>query len=49
LVYRKDVYFVDRFKGSTLHGNRCIAGWGAHTNFADESACPTANNFFGMK
>jgi hypothetical protein len=43
-MYREDFYFVDRFHGSALHGYRCIAGCEAHTNFADESACLTADN-----
>jgi hypothetical protein len=36
---REDFYFDDR-----LHGDRCTAGCGAHTNFADESACLKADN-----
>jgi hypothetical protein len=39
-LYREDVYFVDRF-----HGDWCSADCEAHTNFADESACMTADNF----
>jgi hypothetical protein len=38
-------YYVDRVHGSALHGGRCAACREAHTNFADESACLTANNF----
>jgi hypothetical protein len=40
-IDREDFYFVDRFHGSALHGDRCSA---AHTNFADESACLTADD-----
>jgi hypothetical protein len=37
-------YFVDRFHGSVLHVDRGAAWHEAHTNFADESACLTADN-----
>jgi hypothetical protein len=30
--------------GSALHGGRCAAFYEAHTNFADESACLSADN-----
>jgi hypothetical protein len=40
----EDFYFIDRFNGSALHGNRCTAGCEAHTNFTNESACLTADN-----
>jgi hypothetical protein len=43
-LYTEDFYFVDRFHGSTFHGDRCTAGCKAHTNFANESACLTADN-----
>jgi hypothetical protein len=43
--YREDFYFLGRFHGSSLHGNRCTADCEAHKNFADESACLTADNF----
>jgi hypothetical protein len=43
-MYREDFYFVDRFHGSALHSDRCAAGCEAHMNFADESACLTADN-----
>jgi hypothetical protein len=33
-IYKEDFYFVDDF-----HGNQCVVGCEAHTNFADESAC----------
>jgi hypothetical protein len=42
--YMEDFHFVDRFHGSALHDDRCTAGCGTHTNFADESACLTADN-----
>jgi hypothetical protein len=41
LKYREDFYIVDRF-----HGNQCTAGWEAHMNFADKSACLTADNIW---
>jgi hypothetical protein len=44
LKYREDFYFVDRFYGSALHGDRCTAGCEAHTNFADESICLLVGN-----
>jgi hypothetical protein len=44
LFYRKDFYFVYRFHGSALHGGRCAVCYEAHTNFADESVCLTADN-----
>jgi hypothetical protein len=43
-AHKEDFYFVTRFHGSALHGNRCAAGCEAHTNFADESVCLTADN-----
>jgi hypothetical protein len=43
-IYREDFYYVDRFHGSALHGGRCTACCKAQTNFADESACLTADN-----
>jgi hypothetical protein len=43
-IYRENFYFVDRFHGSALHGDRCSACCEAHTNFADESTCLTADN-----
>jgi hypothetical protein len=42
-IYREDFYFLDRFDGSALHGNRGVACREAQTNFADESACLTAD------
>jgi hypothetical protein len=39
-----DIYFVDWFHNSVLHGGRCTACCKAHKNFADESVCLTANN-----
>jgi hypothetical protein len=42
--YREDFYFADLFHGSALHGDRYTVGCEAHTNFADESACLTADN-----
>jgi hypothetical protein len=44
MIYREDFYFVGRFHGSALHADRCAAGCEPHTNFADESACLTADN-----
>jgi hypothetical protein len=35
---------VDRVHGSALHGGRCAACCEAYTNFANESACLTADN-----
>jgi hypothetical protein len=43
-LYKEVIYFVDRFHGSALHGDRCTAGCEAHMNFADEPACPAADN-----
>jgi hypothetical protein len=43
-IYIEDFYFVDWFHGSALHGDWCIAVCEVHTNFANESACLTANN-----
>jgi hypothetical protein len=43
-IYREVFYLVDRFDGSALHGNRGVACREAQTNFADESACLTADN-----
>jgi hypothetical protein len=43
-LYREDFYFVDRFHGSALHGDRGAASREEHTNFADESACLTTDN-----
>jgi hypothetical protein len=40
----EDFYFVDRFQGSALDGGRCVACCEAHTNFADELSCLTADN-----
>jgi hypothetical protein len=40
-AYIKDFYFVDRFHGPALHGDRCDAGCEANTNFADDSASLT--------
>jgi hypothetical protein len=40
----ENVYFVDRFHDSALHGDRCTAGYEERTNFADESARLTDNN-----
>jgi hypothetical protein len=48
LNYREDFYLGDRFHSSAPHGDRCIAGCEAHTNFAHESTCLTAYRF-GMK
>jgi hypothetical protein len=46
MYYREYFYFVDRFHGSALHGCRCADCCEAHTNFADESACLTADNIW---
>jgi hypothetical protein len=46
-MYREDFYFVCRFHGSVLHGDRCTAGCEAHMNFADESACLKASPEIG--
>jgi hypothetical protein len=35
---------VEQVHGSALHDGQCAACCEAHTNFADESACPTADN-----
>jgi hypothetical protein len=35
---------VDQVHDSALHGGRCAACCEAHTNFADQSACLTADN-----
>lgn len=43
-MYREDSYFVDRFHGFALHGDRCTTGYVARTNFAYESACLMADN-----
>jgi hypothetical protein len=43
-MYREDFYFVVRFHGSALHGDQCAACCETHTNFAEESACLTADN-----
>jgi hypothetical protein len=43
-MYGEGVYFADRFHSSALHGYRCIIGREVHMNFADESACLTADN-----
>jgi hypothetical protein len=37
IYYREDFYFVDRFHGSALHGDRCIADCEEHTSFVDQS------------
>jgi hypothetical protein len=42
--YREEFYSVDRFHGSGLHGDRCAACCDAHMNFANKSACLTADN-----
>jgi hypothetical protein len=42
--YREDFYFVDRFHGSALHGDRGAACREAPMNFADESARMMADN-----
>jgi hypothetical protein len=42
--YRDDFYFVDRFHGSALHGDRGAACREANTIFFDESARLTADN-----
>jgi hypothetical protein len=43
-MYKEYFYCVDRVHGSTFHGGPCAACREAHTNFADESACLTADN-----
>jgi hypothetical protein len=43
-IYRENFNTVDRVYGSTLHGGRCAACCKAYRNFADESACLTADN-----
>jgi hypothetical protein len=45
-IYREDFYFVDRFHSSALHGDWCTTGYEAHMNFANDSACLMANNFW---
>jgi hypothetical protein len=42
--YREGFYFVDQFHGFALHGDQWAFCCEAHTNFADESACLTADN-----
>jgi hypothetical protein len=44
LFYREDFYFVEGSHGYAVHGDRCIAGCKAHTNFVNESACLMADN-----
>jgi hypothetical protein len=44
MFYREDFQCLDRVHGSALHGGRCAACCETHTNFADESACLTADN-----
>jgi hypothetical protein len=44
MLHREDFYFVDRFRGSALNGDRGIACREEHTNFAAELACLTADN-----
>jgi hypothetical protein len=48
MMYKEHYYFVDQFHSFALHSDQCPAGCEAHTNFADELACLTANTF-GMK
>jgi hypothetical protein len=36
---------VDGVHGSAVHDDRCAACCEVHTNFADESACLTADKF----
>jgi hypothetical protein len=43
-TYREYLYCVGRALDSALHGDRCAACREMHTNFADESACLTADN-----
>jgi hypothetical protein len=38
-LYRDDFYFVD-----WVHSDLCTAGCEVHTNFANKSACLTADN-----
>jgi hypothetical protein len=40
----EDFYFVDQFHGSALLGDGGAPSREEHTNFADESACLTADN-----
>jgi hypothetical protein len=42
-IYGEDFYFVDRFHCSALHGNQGATCREAHTNFAADSACLTAD------
>jgi hypothetical protein len=42
--YRKYFYSVDLVHGSALDGGRCSACCEAYINFADESACLTADS-----
>lgn len=44
VLYREYSYFVSRFYGSVLQGDRRAAYRKEHTNFAAESAFPTADN-----
>jgi hypothetical protein len=44
-LYSEDFYSVDQFHGSPLHSDWCIAGCEADKNFADDSACLTADIF----
>jgi hypothetical protein len=48
MMYKENYYFVEQFHSSVLHSNQCSTGCEAHTNFADELACLTADTF-GMK
>jgi hypothetical protein len=43
-MYREDFILVDQFHASALHVDRDVACREANTNFADESACLTADN-----
>jgi hypothetical protein len=43
-TYKEDFYYVDRFHGFAIHGDRCTAGCEEHTNFADESICLFPDN-----
>jgi hypothetical protein len=49
LIQRVLFNSVDRFHGSTLHGDRCTAGCEAHTNYADESVCLMADNVWNER
>jgi hypothetical protein len=44
VLYREYFYCVDQVHGCALHSGQCATCHKAHTNFANESACLTADN-----